>query len=329
MYVSSNLYQKEAFYDSDKDYDFIHKSILVAKKNFELNKDVELDNEQVEKLKKQSTPIMYCSTVKSFKKSNDSVISREELMTRLSQRFIVIDADFNNGEEDESENLRVKCIKLSEQYDCKLIIYPTASYPFKPRFRAIFFVKRTMGNDEYFKAATWLFEKLEYKVTDINDFRIRNTNLPYFTDESQLDFIYDNSQDKLKTTLDNKLWSEYEGRVIKSKKIFDPSPLDKISFNDKSIKQLVESVIDSGIADEYNTFWPFINSLVRAHYFEQISDEGITTILEDVAEIGEDVIEKMRWKKENKTLYEKTKMKLLNDEDKLFASKPIIRYLDN
>lgn len=326
MYVAKNIYDKDVTYIGMSDPDTIHQALEMAKEKFEQIKNEELDNDQVEKMKRNNSPVMYCSTVTKFNKENDLVVQKKEIFERMTQRFLVIDADFDHGEETESDTLRFKCIQLAQKFNTKLVIYPTTSYPYKPRFRAIFFAKRTMNQNAYYKAMTWLFEQLNYTATDPNDFRIRNTNLPLFTNENQLEAIYDNTQDKVKGLLDNSMWSGYAGKPKPKKHYFEPSPLDKIVFDTETATQLVDSYLASGQADSYTTFWMFIHSLVRASYFEQMSDNIIDLVLEKVAEAADDEMQKQRWAASNKSLYSKTKQTLLADEDKLLASKPIVSY---
>ena len=61
---------------------------------------------------------------------------------RARNRYLIIDADYDVGEEDKSQELYDKLIALAKKHNTKLVIYPTISYPTKPRFRAVLFTKK-------------------------------------------------------------------------------------------------------------------------------------------------------------------------------------------
>ena len=52
-----------------------------------------------------------------------------------------------------NRDLRYKLIKFAENYNTPIVIYPTISFPEKPRFRVVFFVKRQLNEKNYFKAS--------------------------------------------------------------------------------------------------------------------------------------------------------------------------------
>ena len=326
MYVAKNIYASDILFVGMPDDKFLHETIELAKKRYALDKDITLDNELADKLKYQQTPVMFCSTVDKFDKTKDLVVNKKELFSRLKQRFIVIDADFEAGQEAQSNMLRANCIKLAMTHNSKLIIYPSASYPAKPRFRAIFFVKRVMNNSSYFKAVTWLFEQLNYTATDRNDYRIRNTNLPYFTDTEQIDNVFDNTLDPTMGKLDNKLWSGYDAAPAKKDYVFDTGPLDRLHFDEDTALQLADKFIQSGLADEYSTVWPFVNSLARAHALDQISDSSARKVLVKIADVASEVHIAERWAHSNVSMFNAAKLAIESDQSKMLAARPLIKY---
>lgn len=328
MYVSKNLFDSWATFINVPDPEFFHTAIDAAKerlKNGEMN-DIETDV-----IKRQYTPVVYCSSIVSKKASEDNIIERTELTQRSTKKYLIIDADYDITEKDESERVRNKLIELSERLKCKLILYPTVSYPLKPRFRAVLFVQRTLSDVTYNQAMRWLFDQLGVEATDSSDMRITsNHNLPVFTDERQLDAIYDNTENDEYGLLDNSLWKLYP-KMKSTRKKAKTFVSTRSRYDDVKLSRfkIVEGAKEfAGRADmlDYNYFWRIVHSVARAEIMGQITNELALTIMKIFASAADDEVVRSKWEYENEQEYMKTVHMLSNDENKLYKAQPLFSY---
>lgn len=327
MYVTTNLYESYARFIDVPDHEFFHHAVQAAIGRLE---DGQLDDVDVDKIKQELTPVVYCSSVVS-KTKDDNIITRTELNQRSTKKYLIIDADYNIGEEDESNRVRNRLLELSEELKCKLVLYPTVSYPLKPRFRAVLFATRSMNDVSYHQAMTWLYEQLGVSATDNNDFRVTtNHNLPVFTDEKQLEAIYDNTEDETYGFLDNTLWKLYP--KIKSKrskkKQFVPtkSKYDDVKLSRFQVVQGAKELARNSEMLDYGYFWRVVHSVARAEIMGQITNELALTMMNIFASATTDDATRSDWEYSNRLEYNKTLGSLQGSEERLYKAKPLFSY---
>lgn len=325
MYISQNVYDRDARYIDLSDQDFFHEAIKIAKRKYEDDKSNEIiyTDEDIEQIKKNQTPVFFASNL--TKRSNQEIfVRRRGLKDRLRRKYLIIDADFNQGEEEQSQELFDKAISLAEEYETPIVIYPSASYPLKPRYRIIFFVKRMLNATSYKKAMIWLYSELETEATDRSDFYITgNNNAPIFFNEAQLDKIIDTTQNKDLKPLNNKLWSHIKVKKERSqqdyqlKTEYDRYPIKKDEF----IRMMSFMSIDS-----YDEFWKFSYSLLRAEINDQITHDQALDAMKMISQVAPNDETQLQWEQDNINKYQSFKSGVEDGTIDLKRSLPLVRY---
>ena len=325
MYISQNVYDRDARYIDLSDQDFFHEAIKIAKRKYEDDKSNEIiyTDEDIEQIKKNQTPVFFASNL--TKRSNQEIfVRRRGLKDRLRRKYLIIDADFNQGEEEQSQELFDKAISLAEEYETPIVIYPSASYPLKPRYRIIFFVKRMLNATSYKKAMIWLYSELETKATDRSDFYITgNNNAPIFFNEAQLDKIIDTTQNKDLKPLNNKLWSHIKVKKERSqqdyqlKTEYDRYPIKKDEFT----RMMSFMSIDS-----YDEFWKFSYSLLRAEINDQITHDQALNAMKMISQVAPNDETQLQWEQDNINKYQSFKSGVEDGTIDLKRSLPLVRY---
>lgn len=325
MYISQNVYDRDARYIDLSDQDFFHEAIKIAKRKYEDDKSNEIiyTDENIEQIKKNQTPVFFASNL--TKRSNQEIfVRRRGLKDRLRRKYLIIDADFNQGEEEQSQELFDKAISLAEEYETPIVIYPSASYPLKPRYRIIFFVKRMLNATSYKKAMIWLYSELETEATDRSDFYITgNNNAPIFFNEAQLDKIIDTTQNKDLKPLNNKLWSHIKVKKERSqqdyqlKTEYDRYPIKKDEFT----RMMSFMSIDS-----YDEFWKFSYSLLRAEINDQITHDQALDAMKMISQVAPNDETQLQWEQDNINKYQSFKSGVEDGTIDLKRSLPLVRY---
>ena len=339
MYVSKTLHQKNAVFIDLDDIEFFHQTIQAAISEYESYGDIDNADDEID-VKRKETPVIYYSTV-SGKKSIDDIITRKEMNTRGRRRFIMIDVDLEEDEWVKYDEIREDLIRLAETHNTYLLIYPTVSFPTKPRFRAVMFNERLMGKGSHYQAISWLYDNLGIPVSDKSDLYMSNNNAPKFTNSQQIKSIYSNlhkynpegKNKKEKNPelqlLDNKLWGKYykpkfEKVDFDSDGSLEKSEKDTFEFTDDLLDTIAEIVIETESYMEYDEFWKLVHSLIRAEYFKQITEQQIIAFLEKISRVAKDVITQEDWKRGNVEFYRSEKDRL--SETDLAKSKPLINH---
>lgn len=325
MYVTEGLYKNYAEYIDLKDDVFFHQAIELAKERYYRDQEIfnEMTDEDFKKLKQKSI-VVYASTVSNFT-NDDILILRPEMNERARRKYLIIDADFKENETEESNELVQNLKQLAADLQTPLIIYPTMSYPSKPRFRAVLFVKNQLSEATYHQAISWLYFMLGVKATDDADYKIRsNNNAPFFVNQEQIDFIYDTTTDETLKPLDNSLWRSFDKPRV-SKTVVNPkNALDESKISDELLKQACVNFANSETAKQFSTFWRLFHSLARAEYFGQLTESQIDKALEWVACVPGHEADRARWMIDNKTQYKHEKRRVFNNERLLLTARPIV-----
>lgn len=355
MYLTKNVYQRNVTYYDGDDLEIFHYLLEKAKSVFIENSHYfeTLSDDEISKLKKNETPVIFASTVASMKPEFDFSMIRADMNDRAKRRYLIIDADFDAGQEESSKYLYDKMIEVANEFKTPLIIYPTISYPKKPRFRAVMFTKTLLGEAEYYQAMTWWYNQLGildvnknktadkdlYDVlegldkdlvdaADTSNKNIRsNNNAPFFTNFEQLDFIYDTTQDETLERLDRSLWQKFDKPALKKKINFDVyNPLDDYKLSDEFLDKAVHEFAKTAFAQDYSTFWRFLHSVARAEDKGQITSEQVDKVLTWVAETGDDNDKEFVWKLNNKAQYRIERDRVLAIPSYYKSARPLCSY---
>lgn len=321
IYISENLYQPVVKFIDVPDVDFFKLSLQAAIKQFETRGEI---NENLDKFKRRHTPVIYASTV-TKKRKEDDIMTRKSLNQRAKRRFIMIDVDLESGDIKTYNRLRKNLIDLSENLNTYLVIYPTVSYPEKPRFRAVLFTERLLDKKGYYQAVHWLYDEIDSPILDKGDLYMSNNNAPLFTNNEQVDEIYSNLDDPDRTPLDNKLWKSYRKPKTKDDTPVDdvPTDLDEIELVEDVMTQLGDLIVEKERYTDYQDFWKFVHTLIRAEHFGQITEQQVVDVLERIADVSKDIITREKWKKDNVDFY-MSERERLNETD-IMLSKPLLR----
>lgn len=321
-YITASIYDTFARYIDLSDEEFFHEAINQAKNVYEDIKD-----QDIASVKKQ-TPVIFASSLVSQKAGVDDFASRKTLVSdRAKRRFLMIDADFNKGEEFESDKLREKLISLADELKTPLILYPTASYPDKPRFRAVLFSKTALNSVNYWKAMTWLFKALRTKPNDSSDMRLSaNRNLPIFINEEQLEAIYDTTQDKSLVSLDKSLWQDIEAPAKKEITEEQKEDMVDVSYNETKLLTLVPALANSSLAAEYESFWKIVSSFAAAVILDQISISTAEEAMDLFAEAASNARKITEWKIGNAKLLVSFITKYKHEPAELMKARPLSTY---
>ena len=325
MYVSQNVYDRDARYIDLSDQDFFHEAIKIAKRKYEDDKlnEIIYTDEDIEQIKKNQTPVFFASNL--TKRSNQEIfVRRRGLKDRLRRKYLIIDADFNQGEEEQSQELFDKAISFAEEYETPIVIYPSASYPLKPRYRIIFFVKRMLNATSYKKAMIWLYSELETEATDRSDFYITgNNNSPIFFNEAQLDKIIDTTQNKDLKPLNNKLWSHIKVKKERSQEDYQlKTEYDRYLIEKDEFTRMMSFMN----IDSYDEFWKFSYSLLRAEVNDQITHDQALDAMKIISQVAPNDETQLQWEQDNINKYQSFKSGVEDGTIDLKRSLPLVRY---
>lgn len=323
MYVSASFKDKSARYIDLSDIEFFKACIQEAIDLLPAVLDVNMEKDTI----KQRTPICHISKL-SKQKSVESIVDRKYLHTDRARRgFIMGDVDYEAHEVEESEAFKQALISFAQEKHTPLLIYPTASYPEKPRFRWVMFTKRIMAPTQYHKAMKYVYDTLGFSCTDKSDFDIRaNRNLPIFDSQAQVDGIYSTLDDITLEALDNALFKDVQvpKKKLSPVKIDDPT-IHGTTLNSELVLKAAEELATTPICAIYNSFWRVVKALAAAVLCEGIDEATARQALIIFAKAAPDANTKYRWEQENQILFDKQAAYLRTDAD-FMETQPLIAY---
>ena len=326
MYVTSSVFDKIAQFIDVDDRQFFATALNEAKQR-QSDNSLESTDCDLDDIKKHC-PVCYMSTV-AKRTDADEYIDRKTLNKRGRRKFIMIDADFEESQADESSKLRTNLIKLADKLNTWLLIYPTLSFPVKPRFRAVLFAKRQLDANSYIKAMKWLYEQCDTKPTDGSDLRIvANRNLPLFINDEQIASIYSNLDDDSRTALDNALWKNVKAPTTDAKPVEYDAPRTDITYDFARLCDGCKRLARQPICSEYNSFWPVAKSIAAAVVMKSITKPEAEQLLDILAEGGSSDEECRRWARGNRQLLDKHIVSCSLDKDELMMARPLYTYTE-
>lgn len=298
MYITNSMYDLYAKYIDLDDRNFFQNCVEIAKDNMFKLQEVDIDKI------KQSTPVCYMSSLSS-QKSTEQIVMRKVLnSSRGRRKFLMIDADFEVGQENDSERLITKLKDFADRMQTPLMIYPTISYPEKPRFRAVLLVKRGLNDSKYWSAMTWLYDQLDTKVLDASDLRITaNRNLPVFCNEDQVNAVYSTFDQENLQPLDNNLWKDVKAPPKQELTEEQLADLKEVEYDEDLLLKGSKTLAKRKIAKSYETFWHVVASIAAAVQLEQVDEEVAFEMLDNFAQAGQDEHKIRAWEIGNRELY--------------------------
>lgn len=298
MYITNSMYDLYAKYIDLDDRNFFQNCVEIAKDNMFKLQEVDIDKI------KQSTPVCYMSSLSSQKPTEQIVMRKVLNSSRGRRKFLMIDADFEVGQENDSERLIANLKDFADRMQTPLMIYPTISYPEKPRFRAVLLVKRGLNDSKYWSAMTWLYDQLETKVLDASDLRITaNRNLPVFCNEDQVNAVYSTFDQLDLQPLDNNLWKDVKAPPKQELTEEQLADLKEVEYDEELLLKGSKTLAKRKIAKSYETFWHVVASIAAAVQLEQVDEEVAYEMLNNFAQAGKDEHKIRAWEIGNRELY--------------------------
>ena len=220
--------------------------------------------------------------------------------------------------------MRQNLIDLAEKLKTPLVIYPTISFPKKPRFRAVLFSKRALDHASYVQAMRWLYHVLNEKPTDASDLSMNsNNNAPCFNCKEQIEMIVDTTQDKDLKPLEPALWSSFPKPKLQKKAKIKKGQSDEYNLSGFWFEKAKETFKNSKQAQTYLTFWPILHSLARAELNEQLTEDEVIEFLDTAAEAGNDQATIEAWKVENAKEYRKERTRVERSQSLYESATPL------
>lgn len=318
MYITNSMYDLYAKYVDLDDRTFFSRSVEIAKENMFKLQEVEIDRI------KQSTPVCYMSSLSS-QKSEEQIVLRKVLnSSRGRRKFLMIDADFEIGQEIDSEKLIERLKSFADKMKTPLLIYPTISYPEKPRFRAVLLVKRGLNDSKYWCAMKWLYNELETEILDASDLRITaNRNLPIFCNEEQVKAVYSTFDDTSLEPLDNSLWKDVKAPPKQELSEEQLADLKEVEYDEEMLLEGSKILAKRKIAKSYETFWHVVASIAAAVRLEQVDEEVAYEMLDNFAQAGEEQTKIRAWEIGNRELYNQFSTQYKEIPENIVKARPL------
>ena len=295
MYIGINLYCRWVEYINLSDIEFFQTCIEEAKQH--INPD----------LQKDQIPVIFASKI-AKQTDKDTILPRKKMYDNqlIKRSFIMLDIDYNPDQQTESEKLYERVKLFASKHETPVLIYPTISFPDKPRYRIVLFTTRLITARQYNGAIHWLALQLDYDLTDASDKEMsRNRNLPAFTNQDQVDHIYSTLDNSDLKPLNPKLWQAFNPPAKKHKSSGYQSFKDlniSITFNETELEKQFKFLTENGKFATYEKTWPIINSIALAIYNQQLSPDVGENLIKIMASCADDELIEQQWIEGNKKM---------------------------
>ena len=326
MYFAQNFYERYAHYQEITTLKFFH----------EMTKKAIRRHNNGKKLKKNETPVVFGTTINDFDKDKDNIITRIEMNQRgVLRDFIGIDWDFDEGEEDKLTHVLESLSRFTKEFETPVLIYPTASFPKKPRIRTVMFTDGLMDNKSYSKAVTFVEEYIGESHKDESNYDLKhNFNLPVINNKEQKGMLHFLMKDTHKP-LDRNLWENVTPKVKTHNSNEKPiketavSYYEKTPHSDREVKEGLNALNEESKQaqkgsqfdfNRYYSFFQFLHALARAEVIGSITHEQALAILKDVADGNRE------WEQRNREDYTHELPRVQEDETKLKRARLLSYY---
>lgn len=324
MYASHNLYDiyLSYFNTRKRDDEFFLECIKYASNRIET-----LESIPVDLIKKSHSPVAFFSYLTG---SSPEVVRRSEIdWSKARREFIIFDVDYNADEVSESDEQRKRFVDFANAFNAKYIIYPTISYPSKPRYRVVFFPSRPLSQTTYQKAIQWISTQCQYELTDKADLNIKmNKNLPVFNSYEQLDAI--DAAIENRDFLDYQLWKNEKVHVA-SKRAFTKQILDRssqfiVTLDDETHLKIFKALAQEEIASSYQTLWPLIAALAQSVVLGSMTFSCAKKCCDELSHAAQDEYQQRKWSQGNIKMLEDYCRRMQMDIKFLQSTKPLIGF---
>lgn len=218
--------------------------------------------------------------------------------------FVAIDYDL---EDDDWEGFNLVYLAIKERFEgVSLVLYPTLSYPLKPRVRLVIELNRLVNGGEYEQLVKHLIDEIGVETNDlVANLNINHLmNLPVFTADVFADIIIQDGEPYDADSI------EYTGKRTSFKPQIQTHSTDLNDFIAKNQKNLMD----------YDYFWRFTEALAKSHIEGDVDMEEVNHILKAVA------MGNVEWEQNNLNEFYIQMGKLNSDPDKLRMAKTLNSY---
>src|SRR5699024_8999628 len=282
------------------------------------------------------TPVVYGSTVVDFNPRQDAEIARIEMNQRgVLRDFIGIDWDFEVGDEAKLDHVLQGLKSFHEHFQTSVIIYPTFSYPDKPRIRTVMFTENMMDASEYAQAVSFIIDTLKENPRDDDNYSIiKNFNLPVINNAEQAELVQTSLISKQDKPLNHQLWAKTKphqkqyaqgNKHVKTHHIHHSErEMKQREHIDNGLQNLSQSIKSGHVKahnlDKWSNFFQFLHAVARAEVLGSITHDDALYILEQVAGGNPE------WLYRNKSDYLRELPRVRDNEDKLKRAKRLDFY---
>lgn len=319
MFVAASVYARSVQFIDMSDIEFFEESLRLAKTRVTVDAD------------KMRSPVVFASTLSKLTKTECESVSRSLMSSsRARRRFIMLDVDYNPGEESKLRSLALNVRDLAKHYKTPCLVYPTLSYPAKPRVRVVFFAKRVMTAASYYKAVMWLSDQLGYEITDVADADIRmNRNLPTFSNDDQVAAVWDNMSQVGQVPLDNKLWANVPGPPEKKFfKTYSSTYRDSVdlAFDVDALAEAIAEYAKRKNISTYAQVWRLVESIADEVRRGSLPSDNtsVDKLMSAIASVAPDSATYERWRLGNIELFDKLLDRLETGQRSAAFVKPLL-----
>lgn len=319
----------------DKDVHLANQNIIEWLENVHINmtppeKDVsQLSKEEISDVKKTKVKGIFAS---GFETNNDPSniqtpdhAPREETKTAPPVRnFVAIDYDDFNDKEI-ADSLIDRAAQMFSDYN--YAVYPSISYPKKPRYRFVIEVTPILTKQTYPYVASEIINEIGFPSGDDGSEQINHLmNVPYYFEQDTKDKAVFNRPGKaldvshIIDEIPNKETKQQPSKPInKPKAVTGAIKADTLS---NALDMFLENEnVQQNLNDSYEYFWRFTESVAMAVLNQTIDLDFANEIMIRIAMGNED------WEEENSKELEQQIEKLEDDESRQRLVQPITSFL--
>lgn len=255
----------------------------------------------------------------------------------ILRQFIALDYDLETLDEAKELSQNFHSL-LIQQQEANAAMYPSISFPWKPRFRVVIDTKQWLDKSTYSQAVEHLIEYLGVNTHDEgNTVLAHPLNSPLYLHETSEKFVMFQTSKEPLDLKDIGFDPDQVKPAYKSKRATRRNAISKSGGNvededepiapyrSDQIIQAVDTFLASDEArdqlEKYDYFWRFVESLADAYMRELVDKDFIDYTLKAVA-LGDN-----KWEEDNYNVFEAQLNKLETSPDKRQLVRPLSTYL--
>lgn len=269
-------------------------------------------------------PVGYVSAFGTAKIPDESRLSinyNDGLKLGFLRKFIVLDYDLDKAYIDADKKQQELLKRIEDLFDIyNYTLYPTISWPSKPRWRFVLQIDRYLDDYSYKHVAGDVKDLIGYDTGDDNNYFISHSfNLPSYTDQtadSQAIFKFHDKDYDVKNML-----------ADMPKPLRNPAKdaMSNITYDDTLLNQALDEFVNDpenqNKLQTYDYYWKFVSSLALASIKGLLPQDFIKVVLIKTA------LGNSQWEKDNPNLFKTQVKRLEDDPSKQTMVRPITSYL--